>query len=121
MSRLSEDLRERTKRFASAIIRLYVGLPRRRREVEVIGHQLLRSGTSVAAHVREASRSRSDAELCSKLEGAIQEADESMLWLELLRDDCSVNDRSIASLHAEANEIIAIFVSMVSRIRRKSS
>jgi four helix bundle protein len=86
----------------------------------VIGHQLWRSGTSVAAHVREASRSRSDPELCSKLEGAIQEADESMLWLELLRDDCSVNDPSIGKLHAEANEIITIFVSMVSRVRRKS-
>ena len=87
MSRLSEELRERTKKFASGIIHLYVGLPRRRGEVEVIAHQLLRSGTSVAAHVREASRSRSDAELCSKLDGAIQEADESLLWLELLQDD----------------------------------
>jgi four helix bundle protein len=87
---------------------------------EVIGHQLLRSGTSVTAHVREVSRSRSDAELCSKLEGAIQEADESMLWLELLRDDCSGNNPSLAYLHAEANEIIAICVTIVSRIRRKS-
>jgi four helix bundle protein len=121
MSRLSEEIRERTKRFASAIIRLYVQLPRRRREIEVIGHQLLRSGTSVAAHVREASRSRSDAELCSKLEVAIQEADESMLWLEFLREDCSVDDPSINELHAEANEIISVFVTMVSRIRRKSS
>jgi four helix bundle protein len=120
MSRLSEEIRERTKQFASAIIRLYVQLPRKRCEVEVIGHQLLRSGTSVVAHVREASRSRSDAELRSKLDGAIQEADESMLWLELLRDDCSVNDPSINKLHAEANEIIAIFVSIVSRVRRKS-
>jgi hypothetical protein len=58
--------------------------------------------------------------LCSKLEGAIQEADESMLWLEFFREDYSVNDPSINKLHAEANEIIAIFVSMVSRIRRKS-
>ena len=75
MSRLSEEIRERTKKFASAIVRLYARLPRERREVEVLGHQLLRSGTSVAAHVREASRARSDAELCSKLDGAIQEAD----------------------------------------------
>jgi four helix bundle protein len=119
MSRLSEDIRERTKQFASAIIRLYVQLPRSRREVEVIGHQLLRSGTSVAAHAREASRSRSEAEFCSKLEGAIQEADESMLWLELLRDDCSVNNPLISTLHAEANRIVSIFVSMVSRIRKK--
>jgi hypothetical protein len=54
MSRLSEEMRERTKQFASPIVRLYIQLPGKRREVEVIGHQLLRSGTSVAAHVREA-------------------------------------------------------------------
>ena len=86
MSRLSEDLRQRTKRYASAVIRLYVALPKRRKEVEVLGHQLLRSGTSVASHTREASRARSDAEFCSKLDGLLQEADESELWLELLRD-----------------------------------
>ncbi len=120
MSRLSEEIRERTKKFASAIVRLYARLPRERREVEVLGHQLLRSGTSVAAHVREASRARSDAELCSKLDGAIQEADESLLWLELLRDDCGIDDNSLAQLHVEADEIIAIFVTIVSRIRKNA-
>ena len=93
---------------------------RRRREVDVIGHQLLRSGTSVAAHFREASRSRSDAALCSKLDGAIQEADESLLWLELLRDDCGIDDSSLAHLYGEANKIIAIFVTIVSRIRKNA-
>jgi four helix bundle protein len=121
MSRLSEDIRVRTKRFASTVIRLYTRLPRRRGEVEVIGNQLLRSGTSVAAHVREASRSRSDAELCSNLDGAIQEADESLLWLELLRDDCGIDDASLDDLHREANEIIAIFVTVVSRIRKSNA
>ena len=77
--RLSPELRERTKCYASATIRLYVQLPRARKEVEVLGHQLLRSGTSVAAHIREASRARSDAEFCSKIDGALQEADESQL------------------------------------------
>jgi len=118
MSRLSEEIRDRTKAFASTIVRLYARLPRERREVEVIAYQLLRSGTSVAAHVREASRSRSDAELCSKLDGAIQEADESMLWLELLRDDCGIDDASIVQLHSDADEIIAIFVTVVSRVRK---
>jgi len=88
--RLSEELRERTKRYASAIIGLYVQLPKQREEVRVLGKQLLRSGTSVAAHAREASRARSDSEFCSKLDGLLQEADESQLWLELLRDDCAV-------------------------------
>ena len=116
--RLSDDLRERTKRFASAIIRLYVQLPKRRKEVEILGNQLLRSGTSVAAHAREASRARSDSEFCPKLDGLLQEADESQLWLELLRDDCAINNMQINNLHGEANELLAIFATMVAKIRR---
>jgi hypothetical protein len=58
--RLTKEFRERTK-YPSAIVQLYVQLPRSRREVEVLGHQLLRSGTPVAARTREASRARSDA------------------------------------------------------------
>ena len=116
--RIAEDLRNRTKRYASAVVRFYALLPTRRREVEVLGHQLLRSGTSVAAHSREASRARSDAEFCSKLDCAIQEADESQLWLELLRDDCEVSGEQIDFLLKETNEIIAIFVSMVSKTRK---
>jgi four helix bundle protein len=115
--RLSEELRERTKRYASAVIRLYVSLPRRRREVEVLGHQLLRSGTSVAAHSREASRARSDAEFCSKLDGLLQEADESQLWLELLRDDCGIRGERIDWLLRETDELLAIFTSIVSKLR----
>ena len=95
MSRLSEELRQRTKRYASAIIRLHVKLPKSREEVKVLGNQLLRSGTSVAAHAREASRARSDSEFCSKLDGLRQEADESQLWLELLRDDCGIQGEPI--------------------------
>ena len=116
--RLSEELRERTKRYASAVNRLYVSLPRRRREVEVLGHQLLRSGTSVAAHSREASRARSDAEFCSKLDGLLQEADESELWLELLMEDCGVSSERARFLHKETDELISIFTSIVAKVRR---
>src|SRR5881394_2992744 len=117
--RLAEEFRERTKRYASAIVQLYVQLPRSRREVEVLGHQLLRSGTSVAAHAREASRARSDAEFCSKLDGALQEADESQLWLELLHEDCAITGEEITKLLTETNELIAIFVTIVSKTRKK--
>ena len=116
--RLSEDLRARTKAYASAVIRLYVSLPRSRKDVEVLGHQLLRSGTSVAAHTREASRARSDAEFCSKLDGLLQEADESHLWLELLRDDCGIVTEEMGQLLQESSELIAIFTTMVAKIRR---
>jgi four helix bundle protein len=95
-----------------------VQLPRSRKEVEVLGHQLLRSGTSVAAHTREASRARSDAEFCSKIDGALQEADESQLWIELLREDCGINGEEIERFHAETNELIAIFATMASKTKR---
>src|SRR5437773_2155987 len=118
--RLSEELRERAKQYASAIIRLYVGLPISQKEIQVIGHQLLRAGTSVAAHTREASRARSDAEFCSKLDAALQEADESALWLELLRDDCGITQKELHELVAETDELMSIFVTMVNRTRRKN-
>ncbi|MGA9778094.1 MAG: four helix bundle protein [Limisphaerales bacterium] len=88
--RLSEEFRQRARDYAAQIIRLYVKLPRAREEIRVLGKQLLRSGTSVAARVHEASRSRSDDEFTSKLGGALQEADESQLWLELLREECGI-------------------------------
>ena len=83
-----------------------------------MGHQLLRSGTSVAAHTREASRARSDAEFCSKIDGALQEADESQLWIELLHEDCGIDDPALAQLHHETNELISIFATMANRTRR---
>lgn len=121
MSRLAEELRSRCKAFASGVIHLYIALPKQREEVRVLGKQLLRSGTSVAAHAREASRARSEAEFCSKLDGLLQEADESQLWLELLRDDCGIVDSAIAGLHKESEELLAIFTSIVSQLRRRNS
>jgi four helix bundle protein len=119
MSRLSEELRQRTKHYASMVIQLYVKLPKIREEVKVLGHQLLRSGTSVAAHAREASRARSDSEFCSKLDGLLQEADESQLWLELLRDDCGIRTEALDRLHQESGEIMAIFTTMVAKLRKR--
>lgn len=118
--RLPEEFRERAKRYASAIVRFYVQLPRSRKEVEVVGHQVLRSGTSVAAHTREASRARSDAEFCSKIDGALQEADESQLWIELLREDCGINGAAIEQLARETNELLAIFATMANHTKRRT-
>ena len=117
--RLTEELRLRTKQYASAIIRFYVQLPKDREEIRVLGKQLLRSGTSVAAHAREASRARSDSGFCSKLDGLLQEADESALWLELLCDDCGIRGPATDHLLAETNELIAIFTTMVSKLRKR--
>ena len=117
LMRLSQELRQRTKAFASGVVRLFVKLPRQREEVSVLGKQMLRSGTSVAAHAREASRARSDAEFCSKLDVLLQEADETQLWIELLIEDREITDPVLPILHTEADEIIAIFTTMVSRTR----
>ncbi len=117
--RLPQEFRDRTKRFASQCIRLFVTLPRSREEVKVLAGQMLRAGTSVAAHVREASRARSDAEFLSKLGGALQEADEASLWLELLREDCSIPAEQTAPLETEASELIAIMTTMVNRTKEK--
>lgn len=116
--RLTDDLRLRTKRFASGVIQIYVRLPRNRDEVAILGKQMLRAGTSVAAHAREASRARSDAEFCSKLDGLLQESDEAQLWMELLLEDCEIGDSELNRLHVEAGEIIAIFTTIVSKVRR---
>lgn len=99
MNTEKQELRQRTKTFASGIIRFYCSLPRTRDEVRVLGKQLLRSGTSVAANYREASRARSESEFVSKIEQCAQEADESILWLELLRDDCAIRSDQLVKFH----------------------
>jgi four helix bundle protein len=100
-------------------IRLYVKLPMDREEVRVCGKQLLRAGTSVAAHVREASRARSDAEFISKLGGALQETDETQLWLELLSEECRIQSSLTNPMRQEADELIAIMTTMVRRTEEK--
>jgi four helix bundle protein len=69
--------------------------------------------------VREASRARSEDEFTAKLGGALQEADESQLWLELLRDECAVKDPLLNRLNQEADELMAIFTSMITRTKGK--
>src|SRR5437867_11553940 len=111
-----EEFRQRTKAFASAIIRFYCTLPRSRIEVQILGKQLLRAGTSVAANYREASRARSDSEFISKIETRAQEADESLLWLELLEEDCGINSEKLDWLLRETDELILIFVTMARNV-----
>jgi four helix bundle protein len=85
------DLRPRTKEFALRIVKMYSKLPKET-VAQVLGKQVLRSGTSVAANFREASRARSDAEFLSKLGVVEQELDETLLWLELLTDSGTVTE-----------------------------
>ena len=112
------DILERTKAFALRTIRLYTSLPKTT-EAQVLGKQVLRSGTCVGAHVREGKRSRSDAEMISKTEGALQELEETMYWFELLVDSGIVKAESLADLMKEADELIAILVASVKTIKAR--
>jgi len=105
-------LRSRTKNFAGQIIRFYIALDKKREELRIIGKQLLRSGTSVAANYREASRARSGDEFVAKIDLCSQETDETQLWLELLQDECGITSEQIAPIWNEADELIRIFVTM---------
>ena len=104
-----KDLASRTKEFALRVIRLYTALPNST-EAQVLGKQLLRSGTSVGAHYREAIRARSNAEFISKLEGGMQELEESSYWLELFVEAEIISAEKLNPLMAEANELMAILV-----------
>jgi four helix bundle protein len=114
-----EAFRKRTKAYASAVVRVYCTLPKRT-ECQVLGKQLLRSGTSVAANYREASRARSDAEFVAKIDLCAQEADESMLWIELLIDDCQIDSEALRFLHKESDELIAIFTTMSRNVKNRT-
>ena len=109
------EMRKRTKAFASLVVRFYISLDKRREELRVLGRQLLRSGTSVAANYREGSRARSADEFIAKINLCSQEADETQLWLELLRDDCGITTMELNLIWQEADELIAIFVTMAKR------
>jgi four helix bundle protein len=113
-----DDLRLRTKQYALRIIRLYTALPQQV-EVQVIGKQFLRSGTSIGAHYREACRGRSDAEFLSKVGLALQELDETAYWLELLVESNIAPSVKIIDLQQETNELIAIFTAISKKVKQR--
>ncbi len=113
------DLKKRTKGFALRIIRVYTALPKSL-EAQVIGKQVLRSGTSVGAHYHEAYRSRSNAEFVSKLGGGLQELEETIYWLDLLIAAEIIPEAKLKDLISEANELIAIFVASINTSRSRN-
>ncbi len=114
------DLRDRTKTFALRIIRMFSALPKTT-EAQVLGKQVLRSGTSVGANYREAFRARSRPEFISKLGDCLKELDESAYWLELLVASEIVPSARLASLQDECSQLIAIFTTIVKRSRETTS
>ena len=106
-----KDLRVRTKSFALRIVRMYVKLPKSS-EAQVLGKQVLRSGTSVGANYREAFRSRSHAEFIAKIGDCLKELDETEYWLELLVESGIVAKEKMADLLDETNQLLAIFTTV---------
>ena len=111
------QMKTRTKEFAKEVIRLCRRLPRNR-EGRLIGDQLFRAGTSVAANYRAACRARSRAEFVSKLAIVEEEADESIFWLELIEEMRLSRHPTVSSLLKEGDEILAIVVSSIKTARR---
>jgi len=112
------DLKARTKQFSLRIIKLFRSLPRSA-DAQVIGKQVLRSGTSVGAQYREACRSRSDSEFISKMSSSLQELDETAYWLELLVEGEFVKAEKLTDLQDETEQLIAIFVSSIKTTKAK--
>ena len=106
------DLKERTTAFALRIIRMYSSLPKET-VAQVLGKQVLRSGTSVGANYREANRGRSRPEFITKMGECLKELDETQYWLELLVESGTITPAKMASLMDEARQLTAIFVTII--------
>ena len=113
-----QDLRTRTTDFALRIIKLYTSLPKTS-EAQILGKQVLRSGTSVGANYREGHRAKSDADIVNKFENALQELDETDYWLELLIKASIVSAQKADPLRKETNELLAIFTTIVTKIKKR--
>jgi four helix bundle protein len=118
MQKAEPDLALRTRNFARRVIRLYVALPKST-VAQVLGKQLLRSGTSVGANYREARRGRSKAEFIAKVGDSLKEADETAYWLELLAEENIIPAGRLEPLLKETNELIAILVTISKRARNE--
>ena len=112
MKRDSEALKLRTKKFAMRVLTLYRALPRTQ-EARILGTQLLRSSTSIGANYRAACRGRTRAEFVAKLGIVLEEADETVFWLELIQEATIFPEGKMRGLCKEANELVSIFVSSI--------
>ena len=107
MNAARQDLRKRTRDYALRIVKLYGALPNGA-IAQVLGKQILRSGTSVGAQYREAARAKSNADFINKIEGALQELDETQYWLELITETNLVKAERMSALQEETEELIAM-------------
>ena len=114
----NDDLRNRTKAFAVRIVRMYAKIVKSD-ETRIIGKQLLRSATSVAANFRAVTRARSDKERFAKLSIVVEEVDETLFWLEILDEAELVKTEKLAELTKEAEELVKIFSSYRKKLKNE--
>jgi len=112
-----ENLRDRTKEFALRIVRMFSQLPKST-AAQILGKQLLRSGTSVGANYREAYRGRSKAEFIAKCGDCLREIEETAYWLELLVEAEIIPAAKTQPVRRECDELIAIFVTILKRSKQ---
>ena len=115
-----EEMKQRTKLFALGIIQLVESLPKER-TTEVLGRQLLRSGTSVGSNYRSACRAKSIADFISKMSIVEEEADESLYWMELLIEVGIEVNMKMETLMKEAGELLAITVASIKTARKSKN
>jgi four helix bundle protein len=108
---MKQDLMERTKQFALRVIRLYGAFPQGE-VARILGKQILRSATSVGAHYREAQRAKSTPDFVSKIEGALQELEETRYRIELLEGAELLTPAQLGALKQESTELIAILITI---------
>jgi four helix bundle protein len=112
-----KDLPARTRAYAVRIIRLYQAIPKSG-EGLIMGRQILRSGTSVGAHVAESCHPKSRADFTSKIDGAMQELEETLYWMAILEDSGVLKPARLRLLKDESHQLMAIFVTMAKKTRR---
>ena len=113
------EFKRRTREVALRVIRMVDALPSRRLAAEVIGRQVLRSGTAIGANYRAACRAMSRADMAAKLSHVEEEADETLYWMELLVDSGIVSEARLRSLMAEVEAILSMVVASLKTLRRR--
>ena len=113
----TEELKTRTKQFGLRCIKVVESLPNTRTS-DVLGRQLLRSATSVGANYRSACRAQSKPTFISKITIAIEEADESQFWLEMIVESDLMSQRKLAALTKESDELVAILTASSKTAKR---
>jgi len=113
-------MRRRTQTFGSRIVKLVAALPTGRIS-DVLGRQILKSGTSVGANYREACRASSTRHFISTAAICLREADETDYWIDLIRDAELMSDERLHPLQKECNELIAILVTTINTAKQSSS